>query len=240
MAKPSNPRELNARRRRVVARANPLAKLIEQWLQAYALMVVKQDLSAGVLKAKSDDEMRAELEALLRQFGIRQATRSARSVGFEGQLPVLVAREIEAKESLVQGIAEETRDAVRRGIGDLIAGFRSEIPQPSLGEQARRIRRAFSGEDKEALSFAVSPARAALIARTENVQTENMGIFAGYQALGIRKMKWLAYPTGSGDRHHERMNDHPPVEVGDYFTTPLGNKLRFPGDPQAPIEDTAN
>ena len=125
----------------------------------------------------------------------------------------------------------------------------TERPRPSINEISRRIRvdvgqfRGSKGqEDIESLGN-----RAELIARTEAAQSENTGITEGMHAAGIDEIEWLAHTDGrSGDRHHERMNgkriplaDSRGNNSSKWFKTPKGNRLRYPGDPGAPIEDTA-
>ena len=234
-------RLLGERRRIVVARSKVLAAQVQRWLQSYAQLVIRDELELVTVKSKTDAELRTDLQQLLATFGLREAARSSRAVGFQGPLPVVVAREIVAKDAMVQGIANETRDAIRREIGEMVAEFRREIPSPPPGVLVRRIRDRFRSPEGSKAAFAVSMGRASVIARTELVQNENLGAVSGYEQLGVRRVMWLAF-TGdrrSGDRKHYEMNGEV-IEIGGRFVTPLDNRLRFPGDPTAPIADTAN
>jgi hypothetical protein len=71
-------------------------------------------------------------------------------------------------------------------------------------------------------------------------RAENQGRLAAYEATGVEELEWIAYSDGrSGDRHHERL-DGVRIRRGETWRTPLGNRLRLPGDPSGPVEDTAN
>ncbi len=79
-----------------------------------------------------------------------------------------------------------------------------------------------------------------LIARTEMAQAENTGIVEGYKASGVKRLVWLAYKDGrSGDREHDEMH-RVETPVGVPFELPDGTRMRYPGDPAAPIKHTAN
>lgn len=112
------------------------------------------------------------------------------------------------------------------------------IPAPRRGSRVLPTERFRTTEGGNLYAF--SPERAELIARTEMAQAENTGIVEGYKATGVLGLEWLAYDDGrTGDRRHNEMKGLA-VEVGDRFYTPLGNWLRYPGDPMAPIGETAN
>lgn len=210
-----------------------------------------------VSKAEPIDQ---ELLDILMRFGIAQATGAAGRIGTQGDIKRLVdpkrlKRELQSKDfrlkvftelerwatKRARGISVDTRKMVKRSIMQILSDAGGEFPQPSAGEMARRIRTQFHGEDPEGRVFAFSPERAALIARTELAQAENTGTANGYEAAGVKKIRWLAKRDGrSGKRHHEKMHNKE-VRFGDEtFITPLGNRLRWPADPRAPIEDTAN
>ena len=115
---------------------------------------------------------------------------------------------------------------------------RDVVPAPMRGARVLPTER-YRLTDGGSL-YAFSPERAELIARTEMVQAENTGIVEGYKQTGVLGLEWLAYDDGrTGDRQHNELKGDA-VPVGDYFVTPLGNRLRYPGDPTAPIKETAN
>jgi hypothetical protein len=211
-----------------------------------------------------------ELLQILTAFGLRQIDSTGRqtAVALDGSWvipPSLVTDTIRTKSVEVQRIVAETRESVRDSIRQLVLDAQTESPQPSVGELARRIRTQFHGDQAgkagelrdvtepefgilptavqstdEGVLYAFSSERAALIARTESAQNENTGIVEGMAMAGIEEIEWL--PSGNpnrGDRRHDKMRGKR-VKIGEYFTTPLGNKLRYPGDPQGPIKETAN
>lgn len=234
-------RSLAAHNRRIDARAKPLAGALARWLERYSRLIVERELSRQLRKDRDEDRFRDELERLLRLFGLRTMQDAAGGV-VAGDVAIpaeLVTEFLATKTVQVTGIMAETRESVRAGIKQLIDEALREEKKPSAGEIARRIRSSYFGPE-DARPFAVSSERAALIARTELVQAENGGIVAGYTATGVQEIEWVAYTDGrSGDRHHERM-DGKRVKLGESFTTPLGNELRYPGDPLGPIKETAN
>jgi len=179
--------------------------------------------------------------------------------------PSLVDGLLAEKTVLVQRIAAETRSSVRESLRRLMDTALHESPAPSVGEIARRIRTQFhgatGGEARGGLVdvtepgilptetqgygarsnlYAFSSERAALIARTEAQQYESTGIFAGMDEAGVEEIEWLSSNNPNhGDRRHDLMNGKT-VRLGEYFVTPLGNRMRYPGDPEAPIKETAN
>lgn len=250
------------RARQVEARARPLAQQLQV---ALARLVAREAREAqrdpwayvGIRKAKPTPE--EELRALLLRFGLRQASDSATKTAESLGVTALIPRSIEADalarkpvkikifqllvdslEEHALNITKETKRLVRDDVRRTLDIALNEPRVPGSAEIARRIARTiFSSTDgKEAYAFSFE--RANLIARTELVQVENTGINAGMEIAGVKRIEWLAYTDGlSGDRHHERM-DGKTIALGDYFTTPLGNRVRYPGDPSAPIEETAN
>jgi hypothetical protein len=193
----------------------------------------------GLTKAATDKELEEKLLKLLMQYGLRQVDSTGRAtaatLGGEWLLrPGFIDEILKTKVVRVQGMMKETQALVRKALGDLSRQAAKEKPRPTMGDLARRIR-----TDTKKL-YAFSPERASLIARTESAQMENEARFEGMRVAGVDEIEWLAFKDGrSKKRHHEQMNGER-IKVGDKFTTPLGNKLRFPGDPSAPIEDTAN
>jgi hypothetical protein len=197
--------------------------------------VQEQIREAGIKKAASDDE---DLARILTAYGLSQADTAGKGVAGNAWKipPKLRAEIIESKIVAVQNITRETRERVQRVIRDILIAASTEQPAPSAQTIARRIRLAVDSDAQTVFS----PERAITIARTELVQTENAAIHAAAADVGITEFEWAAYSDGkSGDRHHERL-DGEKIKLGETFTTPLGNVMRFPGDPEAPIEDTIN
>jgi len=209
---------------------------------------------ALITKADGDH---AELRELLRLFGLRQIAAGARrAAGAEVFAPQLLTEASAAKPTKIQwfwewdgqldarvtDILETTKNEVRASVRTIITEAMGERPRPSMQEVSRRIRRQIHARDPKQRIHTFSPERAEIIARTELAQAENTGIVAGYAATGVKKVKWVAFNDGrSGDRHHERMNKHRAIKLGDdVFTLPGGATLRYPGDPMGPIGETIN
>jgi hypothetical protein len=249
------------REREVASRAAPLARAIYRWAARLArdeIIRARRDPSAYLRRAaKAAPGDVAALSALLRAFGLRRAVDASagavREVRREAEDPALSV----AASRLVDFWHRETGDAVDlvRSLADDIRGrvveaVRGVITEgveqgQTLGEISRRLATEVSiPEDPRRTEpgrrYVVPWHRAELIARTETVRAENAGRLAGYEATGVRTLEWVAFDDGrSGDRHHERL-DGVRVQAGETWRTPLGNRLRYPGDPAAPIRDTAN
>lgn len=96
--------------------------------------------------------------------------------------------------------------------------------------------------------YEISAERAMLIARTETVQNTNTAHYEAMKSVEIDAFTWVSRNDGkSGKRHHEKMDgqvrslsDLESEDETKHFKTPLGNYLRRPGDPDAPIKETAN
>lgn len=81
--------------------------------------------------------------------------------------------------------------------------------------------------------------RRELIARTETTRLQNAGATNLFKRWGVEKKEWLA--TGDGrTRSSHRGMDSQIVSIDGLFQTPSGITLRYPGDPNAPISETAN
>jgi len=241
---------LRANDARVDAQTKPLGKAVAEWLENYAEEMARRtirDLKAGrldIAKATNDKALEKQLLDILAKFGLRQIGTSGKATAqaLDGewlQRPGLLDDVIAAKEIQVTRIVRRSLVAVRRSLSEIFATAAREKPTPSVGAIARRIAAKLHGPPKGRV-YAFSPERAALVARTESVQNEGMAIDEGMVSAGVAETEWIARTDGkSGDRHHERMNGKR-AKIGEKFTTPLGNKLRYPGDPRGPIKETAN
>lgn len=240
-------------------------------LTAWLLRLGRQEATRAILNPlKYVKEIRKadpseELRLLLLRFGFKQAMESSnRTAGSQIISPALYRDVIAGKPvniklfqeiqagviRRVKNIQEETKERARASVKLIMLKASEEVPKPSAGEIARRIRTEFTGPDKEGVhrvhavgedrSYVFSSERAAVIARTELAQAENAGIIAAYEATGVEEITWLAYTDGrSGDRHHERMNGKT-IRLGEMFVLPSGARLRYPADPSGPIGETVN
>lgn len=155
----------------------------------------------------------------------------------------VIGQWVKAAATRALAIAEDTQERVREHVRRILGEGDRQSPRATVGEITRRIAteiKAGSPDEPEDTGGVFSWARAQTIARTELVQVENTARVVAYAETGVAEIEWLAYRDGrSGERHHERMQGVR-VRVGETFTTPLGNSLRYPGDPMGPIGDTAN
>lgn len=200
-----------------------------------------------------------ELLEILMRFGVAQAETASMRIGSAAGVerlvnPRVLQRALASKDfklklyweldewgtRRVRQISADTKQMVRDSVNRILGDASQEQPLPSAGEMARRIRTQFHGEDLKGRLYAFSPERAATIARTELVQAENTGAVEGYKAAGVKRIRWLAKTDGrSGDRHHEQMHGVE-INLGELFTMPSGRTLRYPGDPEGDISETAN
>jgi hypothetical protein len=237
---------------------------IKSLVQRKGKWAIAKSLWLPVSKASPIDK---ELRDIILRFGVARATDASLSAtnirGLQRIIdPQRLRNELGSKEfrlkvftvldkwgtKRVRDISEETKKMVKHSIMRMLKDAAREVPQPSPGEMARRIRRSFHGIDPQQRIYAWSPERAELIARTELNMAENTGAFRGYSLVNDLSEKtnwkpmkrWLASRDGkSVDRHHERMNGVT-IEMDKHFVTPLGNKMMHPGDMDAPIKETAN
>ena len=261
-----NKKLLGQRRNQRRARAKAFKAALEAWLHKYSRFQVKQETERikGVFaKAQDESTFREQLLDIMRMYGMREMGDAAnRAVGRQLIKPELIREASAGKptrvswfweydgqiEQRVTNIMEDTKKEVNRQVNTIVTEALTSDVRPSVGEVARRIRTQLYGvrtpsqelhaPGKGSITF--SSARAELIARTELGQAQNSGAYEGYKRTGVKRIKWLAYNDGkSGDRQHNKMNGKI-IEVGGVFITPLGNPLRYPGDPNAKIKETAN
>ena len=141
----------------------------------------------------------------------------------------------------VHDISAETKALVKQSVKGLIDSALAERPVPSLSEIQRRINQEMIGK-LAGRTYALSPGRARVIARTEQAQADGVGRNAAYKAAGVKRKKWLAFNDGkSGDRHHELVHKlNGVIDFDKPFKMPSGEELMFPGDPSASISETVN
>ena len=254
MAK-ANPRLLGQRRKQREARAKAYEKALMRWLNTYRLyrQRIAIDAASGRFRKESQDAyFEEQLAIIMNLYGAREAGDSANmaagTVIVPGQAIADATRDKGTKikwfwrqyeDGIIRRaheIAVDTQKRVNEQVNAIVLEALTEVPQPSLSGLVRRIKsQVFEDE------YVFGHERAALIARTELTQAQNSGAFEGYKATGIKTIEWLAYNDNrSGKRHHELMNGQT-VQVGESFYNKKTNQwLRYPGDPMAPISETAN
>jgi len=220
----------------------------------------------GVVAKANNAELERQLREIILTHDLRRLENAARNVGADHIPNERLQSFLASKEIKVQQITSGTRWAVQDGIRRILAEASAERPRPTDATIARRIKNQFFGAGStrrsdaftwdagdvlptevrstdDGVLYAFSSERAALIARTELVQSENTGIMAGYDATGVQIVMWLAHRDGrSGDRHHERMHRKFIIlgNLGEVFILPDGTEMRYPGDPNGPIKHLAN
>lgn len=272
--------KLRATRAVIEARQKGLQAALATWLTRMARIYAREGvadidalLGRQIIKAADNgpvDEhgnLRSDLIALLRRYGIRTAADAAN--GTAGEViykPNMVADAMAGKPVKIkwfweydQGVIaraddvmRSTKTDVREYVRSLVTGAMNESPQPSVGEVARRIRNTlYSGApdktSEQGRVFTFSSERAAIIARTEIAQAHAAGQAEGYYATSDDndELEWLAY--AGGGRGHEKMSgeritiaDSKSSDSSRWFHLPSGNDLRYPCDVNAPIGDTIN
>lgn len=267
---------------RIDASARGLREQLRQWMFRFArseaeryTRELQERGRIAIAKAKppKPEAIEDELRQILVQFGLRRYTQSARQAGkivkaMGGPTPDVIIPEslinefVRQHEPKIQKIVEETREATRKSVGDIMRAAMTADKRPSVGAIAQQIRWQFHGKagaggqvvqsvpvigrgilptDKmtvdvthgkeEGILYAFSTERAAFIAETEMAIADSAGTNAGYKALGIEWVEWIAVTSDrrSAGRKHWEM-DGKAVRVGDYFTLPDGTKLRYPHD----------
>lgn len=261
------PVSLTNQSRAVSALAAPYSLALARWAAAFVreeLAAAKRDPHAYVAITKQKDPTPPPgspeaLRRLLMRFGMTRGVDAGNAAAgarvFRGSIvdDAIAGKEIRISwfeewaagaEQRADTIAADTREQIRESVRTIIAEGEAQPVKATVDQISRRIARTVhavepaDGGDKDKV-YVFSAEHAELIARTELAQVENTGRMAGYEATGVQQIEWLAYTDGrSGDRHHERMKGQR-IDVGGVFTTPLGNKLRYPADPLGPIRETA-
>ena len=123
---------------------------------------------------------------------------------------------------------ETIKDEVKASIQDAVAsGFSAG---ETIGDISDRI--------KSVYDFAVE-GRADRIARTEVISSANAGSFDAMKKAGIERKEWLS----SQDDHVRDTHvvlDGQDKSLDEYFISPSGSQLMFPGDPEADPSETIN
>ena len=239
------------------ARARALTRDLEKWLGSFGDRLIRESIAElkgkplPVSKATLTKEQRKALEIITRH-GLRQM----KDAGAEWKDSYVVPSRrasayIREKEILVQGLSKDIERDFRKNLSSAMSVWMAEVPTPSMGAIARRIRENFFIKPDKETGARLTPipggqglvrtihGRAELIARTEMATARNTGHLQGLEAAGIKYKKWNAV-TGdkkSGDRRHNEMNGVV-VPVGEDFVMPDGT--RMPGPGIGPIGQIAN
>jgi hypothetical protein len=253
--------------RQIEHAVTPMAAALATWGKRLAAAELRRAMAdphryAGIRKQDWPglNAVDREITTILLRFGLRRAAdvanKAAGEVIFTGSMlrdaiagkPVKIKVFEEMRDGIVaraQDITAQTKDNIREQVRSIITDSTDRAKPLTTGDIIRRIATEISPiDDPEnpdaGRKVGFSWARAELIARTELTQVENTARVAGFETTGVETLEWVAYSDGrSGDRHHERM-DGKTWRRGDRIKTPLGNRLLYPGDPTAPIEETAN
>ena len=239
-------------------RAKAMAKDIEKWLGSFGDRLMRDAISemrgkpVPVSKANLTKEQQRVLDIITRH-GLRQM-RDAGGEWMDGY--VIPGRRVEAfireKEILVQGLSKDIEREFRKSLAGAMSVWMAEIPRPSMGSIARRIRENFFIKPDKVTGERLTPipggqglvrtihGRAELIARTEMATARNTGHMQGMEAAGIKYKEWVAVTSdrksGKVRRHYDM--DGVRVPVGQDFTLPDGTKMPAPGI--GPIHQIAN
>ncbi len=82
--------------------------------------------------------------------------------------------------------------------------------------------------------------RRELIARTETTRAANAGANEFFKEWGVTQKEWLSTADNrTRDSHKQANMQETVVPIEGKFVTGAGNKLRYPGDPNAPLSETA-
>ena len=191
MAKSANPRLLGARRKQREARAKAYERALKGWLngyRSYQQRLAMDRLTGKFAKVTKDEWFDQQLNGIMNMHGLREFGDSANdAAGGYIIKPSLITEASRNKptqirwfyewrqnvETRVRDIMQTTQDDINAQVNTLVTEALGEIPMPSAGEVARRIRtQAFSADN-----HVFSSERAALIARTELAQAQNSGTF---------------------------------------------------------------
>jgi len=133
----------------------------------------------------------------------------------------------------------------REGVHQVLA--QAEFEGWSIPQTSDRTRLLFdqwiSGgvnpEDFEWMTERLPIHRTELIARTELTRMANAGSFNLFKAWDVSNKEWLTAGDSDVRESHQAMN-HQTKLIDEPFISGTDNKLMYPGDPSAPIEETAN
>lgn len=248
--------ELQEHRRRLEARVRPFEKAVHVFLTRMANQIVRPALEQyeadpdAIVKATRADRM--EARELYMRFGLRQMADAARKTGGREVPYGELIRAVDERDlhlpsmkrwftdtyRRADDLVVSTEQGVKQWIKEQVKNAHSQDPRPSFGEVARTIRAGINGPPGQAMG-AISFGRAGVIARTELLIAENTGIYGGLEAITAEFVEWLAYLSPIFERRHDLMHKVR-VKLGEFFELPSGVKLRYPGDPAAPVGEIAN
>lgn len=233
LIKVSGPRFLGRTFRRVETRSKPFARQLERVLRRIEASELARQ---NKVRKATDAELKAALRRVVVRFARAQgqdaALTAARIVQTDFPTARIPLEDLEAIiDERVADILETTLETVRSNIKE--AASTAEAMGESSTDAKRRIRQRII--EGGSTSFE----RAETIARTELARAENMGIVAGYEATGVKRLEWFAFQSPIWPRRHDTM-DGKTIAIGGKFTLPSGVKLRFPHDPEGPASEVIN
>lgn len=250
------------RAQRKETKARQLRQRVQDWLFRRAMIEAEisiENLNSKIITKASPEQLDKELLKLITEFGVKQINESGSGISNSYDTewivePNMLDRIIREKKMQVTEISGTTKEKANKAINEIIRQAMKEKPRPNNAEIARRIRANFVSDYRNSETFnnfrACSPERAMLIARTESVQNENTAMFEAMTLVEIEASTWLSFKDGlSGNRHHELLDGVTKFNEdlrGDdrekWFHMPppfSEDRLRYPGDPLAPIRQTA-
>lgn len=247
---------------KVEAAARRLKRQLQRWIrrakQHYLEEEIRRMRSAGKGKTlrrvekASKDKVTRELERILALFGVREVNEAGEDMAARMGTPWVIEPQVinmllEAHESKAKGIAGETKAQMQRIVRDVLQQALREDPTPSIAEISRRMR-----AELNSVGNVMNDAfRAERISRTEATQIQNTAHMEAMALAEVDEVEWVAAQDGrSGDRHHERMsgkripmwaaNSTSGSARREWFRTPKGNRLPYPGWPGGAAEDVIN
>lgn len=133
----------------------------------------------------------------------------------------------------------------REGVHQILA--QAETEGWSIPQTSSRTRLVFdqwmsggvNAEDFEWITERLPVYRTELIARTELTRMANVGSFNLFKAWDVQGKEWVTAGDSDVRESHKAMN-HQKRPIDEPFESGAGNALMYPGDPGAPIDDTAN
>jgi HK97 family phage portal protein len=180
---------------------------------------VTMKLAEDLLKVENgllDKIIRAEYQRV-KDF----APEKAIAADIESQVSKHLDRIVKAS---VKAVSETVIDRVTKHLEDGIAS----------GQTAAEL-----GRDIQDL-LGKDTAQAQTIARTETLKYTETSRYETLTAMGFEEKEWIHSEHSNARPGHEALNGTV-VKLGEYFVDPVtGDKLMFPGDPNAPVGAVAN
>lgn len=130
----------------------------------------------------------------------------------------------EANAFTLETITDEVKDSIQEAVA---SGFSAG---ETIADVTERI--------KSVYEFAVE-GRADRIARTEVLSAANAGTFDALTKAGVERKEWLSSQDDRVRETHAEL-DGRSVPIDEYFVTSTGERLQYPGDPNASASEIIN